>query len=248
MTDDPRPSDRETPPDLVERGPVETLAPSRTALVLVGLAALVVVALVAIGSLNAGGSRILDDDETLLEPGRHELTAGPVVLDAQLPGEWIARERCPGWLQLSDAASDSTTLHVVWLDAVPLPSDAERVELVPPPPDLPTWWREQLDLAVTPAGEARLDGYPVTRHDLAATERSRRRDGLVACGEVGGLAAIGLLGPAARFEQQVAVVELDGDVPLLLIAAAYTGGDLDRALEGLEAILDTGRLRTTTAD
>lgn len=248
MTDDPRPADRETPPDLVERGPVETLAPSRTALVLVGLAGLILVVLVGIGSLDVGGSRILDDDETLLEPGRHELTAGRAVLDAELPGEWIARERCPRWLQLSDADSDSTTLHVVWLDAVPLPSDAERVELVPPPPDLPTWWEEQLDLAVTPAGEARLDGHPVTRHDLAATEQSRRRDGLVACGEVGGLAATGLLGPAARFEQQVAVVELDGDVPLLLVAAAYTGGDLDRALEGLEAVLDTGRVRTTAAE
>ncbi len=242
MTDDPRDPDREPPVDLVDRGPVETLAPSRTALVLVGLVGLAVAVLAGVGALNVEGGRSLDEDETLLEAGRHELTAGPVVVEADLPGAWVARQRCPRWLQLSDADSDATTLHVVWLDAVPLPSDAERVELVPTPPDLPTWWREQLDLVVTPAGEASLDGHPVRRHDLDATEASRRRDGLLACGEVGGLAATGMLGPAARFEQQVAVVDLEGEVPLLLVAAAYTGGDLDRAVEGLETVLDTGRI------
>lgn len=249
MTDPAEPDPRDDPahgppPDLVDRGPVETLAPSRTAMVLVGLVGLAVAVLVGVGALDVeGDGRILDEDEALLTAGEHTLTAGPVAVTAELPGDWVARQRCPRWLQLSDAASDATTLHVVWLDAVPLPSDADRVELVPTPPDLPTWWREELDLAVTPVGEeATLDGRPVQRLDLDATEDARRRDGLVACGDVGGLAATGMFGPAARFEQQVAVVGLDGDVPMLLVAAAYVGGDLDRAVEGLEAVLETGEV------
>ncbi len=106
---------------------------------------------------------------------------------------------------------------------------------------MPAWWREQLDLQVQPLGEGTLDGRTVERYDLAATEQSRRRDGLVACGEVGGPAGTGMFGPAARFDQQVALVDVDG-TPLLLVAAAYTGGDPDRAAEGLEAVLETGTL------
>lgn len=245
MTDpaapDPRDPDPGPPADLVDRGPVETLAPSRTAMVLVGLVGLVVAVLVGLGALDVeGDGRVLDEDETLLTAGEHTLEAGPATLTAELPGDWVARERCPRWLQLSDADSDATTLHVVWLDAVPLPSDAERVELVTTPPDLPAWWREELDLQVTPAGEATLDGHAVQRFDLDTTEDARRRDGLVACGDVGGLAATGMFGPAARFDQQVAVIDLDGDVPLLLVAAAYVGGDLERAVDGLDAVLESG--------
>lgn len=243
VTDDLRRPPDGPPDDLVDRGPVETLAPSRTAIVLVGIAAMAVAVLAGIGALSLDGGRVLDDDEELLEAGRHELAVGPVVLATDLPGDWVARTRCPRWVQLSDADDDATTLHAVWLDAVPLPSDAPRVELVPPPPDLPTWWRDQLDLEVTPLGSAALDGRPVERFALDATPQARRRDGLFACGEVGGLAATGMLGPAARFDQQVAVVDVDG-TPLLLVAAAYTGGDPDRAAEALGAVLESGALAT----
>ncbi len=243
MPADPPRSDG-PPPDLVDRGPVETLAPSRTAIVLVALVGLTVAVLAGVGALNVeGDGRLLDDDERLLEAGRHELDAGPVTLSAELPGDWVARERCPRWLQLSDVDSDATTLHVVWLDAVPLPSDAPEVDLVATPDDMPTWWRDQLDLEVIPGGQASLDGRPVQRYDLEATDESRRRDGLVACGVVGGPAATGMFGPAARFDQQVALVDVPGtDVPLLLVAAAYTGGDPDRAGEAIEAVLETGTL------
>lgn len=241
MTDAPDDRADGPPPDLVDRGPVETLAPSRTAIVLVAIAGLAVAVLAGVGALNVEGGRSLDDDEALLEAGRHELAVGPLTVEAELPGDWIARERCPRWLQLSDAASDATTLHLVWLDAVPLPSDAPSVDLVETPADVPTWWREQLDLDVEPLGDVTLDGRPGERYDLEATEDARRRDGLVACGEVGGPAATGMFGPAARFDQQVVLVDVDG-TPLLLVAAAFTGGDVDRAVAGLDAVLDSGEL------
>lgn len=250
MPDDRRPAEDPSPepPELVDRGPVETLAPSRTAIVLVGLVGVVVAVLAGVGALNVESGRTLDDDERMLEAGRHELMAGPVTLSAELPGDWVARQRCPRWVQLSDADNDASTLHVVWLDAVPLPSDAPEVDLVATPDDVPTWWREQLDLEVRPLGGARLDGRPVERYDLDDTEQSRRRDGLVACGLVGGPAATGMFGPAARFDQQVALVDVEGtDVPLLLVAAAYTGGDPERVGEALEAVLDTGVLDVTDA-
>ena len=246
VTDDLRRPAGEPPDDLVDRGPVETLAPSRTAIVLVGMVALAVAVLAGVGALNVDSGRTLDDDERFLEAGRHEVVVGPARLAAELPGDWVARDRCPRWLQLSDADDDATTLHLVWLDAVPLPSDAERVELVDTPDDLAAWWRQELDLEVSPLGTAQLDGRPVDRYALDETAASRRRDGLFACGEVGGLAATGMLGPAARFDQRVAVVDL-GDTPLLLVAAAYTGGDLDRAVEGLQSILDTGTLDLSAA-
>ena len=231
------------PPDLVDRGPVETLAPSRTAIVLVALVGLTVAVLVGVGALDVEGGRSLDDDERLLESGRHELTVGPMTVSTELPGAWVARERCERWLQLSDADSDATTLHLVWLDAVPLPADAPAVDLVATPDDVPTWWREQLDLRVTPLEGATLDGEPVERYDLDETDASRRRDGLVACGQLGGPAATGMFGPAARFDQQVALVDVAGtDTPLLLVAAAYVGGDIDRAVAALETVLRTGSL------
>ena len=248
MTDAPRRPDDESPPDLVDRGPVETLAPSRTAIVLVAVAGLAIAILAGVGALNVEGGRSLGDDEQLLAAGQHDLVVGPVTLTADLPGDWVARDRCPRWLQLSDADDDATTLHLIWLDAVPLPSDAPDVELVATPEDVPAWWREQLDLQVLPLGEDSLDGRPVERYDLVATEQSRRRDGLVACGEVGTPAGTGMFGPAARFDQQVALVDVPGsDVPLLLVAAAYSGGDPDRAGEALEAVLDSGRLDVSTS-
>ncbi len=240
MSDTPSPDERRDPPDLVDRGPVETLAPSRTAIVLVAVAGIAVAALAAVGALNLEG-RVLDDDERLLEAGRHELTAGPVTVDAELPGDWVARQRCERWLQLSDAEDDATTLHVVWLDAVPLPSDAPAVDLVPAPDDMAAWWRDELDLQVSPAGSATLDGRPVQRYELDATPESRRRDGLVACGDIGGPAATGMFGPAARFDQQVALVDVDGTT-LMLVGAAFSGGDPSRAAQGLERVLETGRL------
>ena len=245
MPDDRRPDEDVTPepPDLVDRGPVETLAPSRTAIVLVALVGLAVAVLAGVGAVNVEGGRSLDDDERLLEAGRHDVAVGPVTLSAELPGDWVARQRCPRWVQLSDAEDDASTLHVVWLDAVPLPSDAPEVDLVPTPADMPSWWREQLDLEVTPLRDASLDGNPVARYDLDDTEQSRRRDGLVACGEVGGPAATGMFGPAARFDQQVALVDVPGtDTPLLLVAAAYTGGDPERMADALDAVLQTGTL------
>lgn len=241
MTDTPQPPHDE-PPELVDRGPAETLAPSRTAIVLVALVGIAVSVLAGVGALNVEGSS-LDEDEELLSAGRHTLTAGPVTLEADLPGDWVARERCPRWLQLSDAEDDASTLHLVWLDTVPLPSDAPTVELVETPEDLPAWWREQLDLQVTPLPAGELDGRPVERYRLDATEASRRRDGLFACGEQGGLAATGMFGPAARFDQQVALVDVDG-TPLLLVAAAYVGGDADRVGDALATVLETGHLTT----
>ncbi len=240
MSDTPSPDDSRDPVDLVDRGPVETLAPSRTAIVLVAVAGLAVAVLAGVGALNVEG-RVLDDDEQLFEAGRHELTVGPVTVDAELPGDWVARQRCDRWLQLSDAEDDSTTLHVVWLDAVPLPSDAPAVDLVPAPDDMAAWWRDELDLQVTPSGTTALDGHPVHRYELDATPESRRRDGLVACGKVGGPAATGMFGPAARFDQQVALVDVDG-TSLMLVGAAFTGGDPDRAAQGLDRVLETGTL------
>lgn len=240
MSDTPSPDDHREPVDLVDRGPVETLAPSRTAIVLVALAGVAVAVLAGLGALNVEG-RALDDDERLLEAGRHTLAVGPATVGAELPGDWVARDRCDRWVQLSAADDDATTLHVVWLDAVPLPSDAPDVELVPTPTDMASWWRDELDLQVTPLGQAALDGRPVQRYDLDTTSSSRRRDGLVACGEVGGPAATGMFGPAARFEQQVALVDVDG-TPLMLVAAAYSGADRAPADRAMERVLSTGTL------
>ena len=156
MTDAPRRPDDESPPDLVDRGPVETLAPSRTAIVLVAVAGLAIAILAGVGALNVEGGRSLGDDEQLLEAGQHDLVAGPVTLSADLPGDWVARDRCPRWLQLSDAADDATTLHLIWLDAVPLPSDAPDVELVATPEDVPAL----VARAARPAGAAAGGGHP----------------------------------------------------------------------------------------
>lgn len=227
--------------DLVDRGPVETLAPSRTALVLVGVAGLVLAVLAGLGIINASGGADLDESEELLREGPHELAAGPVRLTTPLPGEWVRRERCDRWTQVSDAADDATTLHVVWLDAVPQPSTVEDIHLVDPPADLPAWWRDELDLRVTSVGSATLDGRPAQVYDLDTTADARRRDGLFACGDLGGPAGVGMFGPAARFDQRVAVVEVDG-ARLLLVAAAFTGGDIDRAVQALETVLSEGAL------
>lgn len=227
--------------DLVDRGPVDTLAPSRTAMVLVGAAGVVLAVLAGMGVINASGGPGLDESEELLGDGTHELSAGPVTLATSLPGEWVQRPRCDRWTQLSDVDDDATTLHVVWLDAVPEPSTVDDVDLVATPPDLPSWWRDRLGLQVTPVGTSQLDGRTARLYDLDETDDARRRDGLFACGELGGPAGVGMFGPAARFEQRVAVVDVDG-TPLLLVAAAFTGGDLPRAVQALEEVLASGSL------
>lgn len=227
--------------DLVDRGPVETLAPSRTALVLVGVAGLALAVLAGLGVVNASGGANLDESEELLREGAHELVAGPVRVTTPLPGVWVRRERCDRWTQVSDAGDDATTLHAVWLDAVPQPSTAEEVQLVDPPADLAAWWREELNLRVTPVATTELDGRPVEVYDLDATADARRRDGLFACGDLGEPAGVGMFGPAARFDQRVAVVDVDG-TPLLLVAAAFSGGDIDRAVQALETVLSDGAL------
>lgn len=243
MTDDhpATPRDAGERDDLVERGPVETLAPSRTAMVLVGAAGVLLALLAGMGVINASGGADLDEGEQLLQAGSHVLQVGPVRLTTELTSDWVRRERCDRWVQLSDASDDATTLHVVWLDAVPEPSTAEEVRLVDPPADIASWWRAQLNLRVTPVEQASLDGRPVQRYALDETPDARRRDGLFACGEVGGPAGVGMFGPAARFDQRVAVVEVAGQ-RLLLVAAAFSGGDLDHAVQGLEDVLDTGSL------
>lgn len=237
MPDDPVADPREP---LVPRGPVETLAPSRTAIVLVALVGLVVAVLVGVGALTLETSTLGEGERRLVE-GRHELVAGPVTLTAALPGDWVARTRCPRWLQLSSADGDANTLHVVWLDAVPAASGAEDVVLVDAPDDLPTWWRDDLGLRLTALGEGHLDGHAFERWRLDATKASRRSDALVACGDVGGPAATGMFGPAARFDQQVALVNVDGTI-LMLVAAAYSGGDPAIAGDALESVLSTGTL------
>lgn len=227
--------------DVVDRGPVETLAPSRTALVLVGAAGALLAVLAGLGVINASGGPDLDPSEVLLDSGRHEFRAGPVQLSTSLPGEWVRRERCDRWVQVSDASDDATTLHVVWLDAVPEPSGGDEVRLRDTPEDLPAWWRDQLGLRTTTVGTAELDGRTARVYDLDATEAARREDGLFACGGVGEPAGVGMRGPAARFDQRVAVVDVDG-TPLLLVAAAFSGGDLDRAGAALQEVLATGSL------
>lgn len=231
--------------DLVDRGPVDTLAPSRTAMVLVGAAGVVLAVLAGMGVINASGGADLDESEELLEEGPHALRAGPVELTTSLPGEWVRRPRCDRWTQLADADDDATTLHVVWLDAVPEPSTVEDVRLLDTPPNLPAWWRDELALQVSPVGTAGLDGRPTRLYDLDETADARRRDGLFACGELGGPAGVGMFGPAARFDQRVAVVDVDG-TPLLLVAAAFTGGDLPRAVQALEEVLANGTLERLT--
>lgn len=240
--DTPRPQrdDATSAGELVDRGPAETLAPSRTALVSVGLVAVVIAVLAGLGVVNLSG-RQLGEGEELLEEGRHALTAGPVTLEADLPGDWIARQRCDRWVQLNDAADDATTLHVVWLDAVPEPSTADPVTMVETPDDLVGWWREDLDLEVTELPDDELDGRVAHRHALDATQDARRRDGLVACGDIGEPAGVGMFGPAGRFDQQVAVVDVDG-TPLMLVAAAFVGGDAERVGQALEEVLATGTL------
>ena len=232
--------------DLVDRGPVETLAPSRTALVLVGAAGVLLTVLAGLGVINASSGAELDESEDLLRDGSHQLAAGPARVTTPLPGEWVRRERCERWTQVSDAEDDATTLHVVWLDAVPQPSTAEDVQLVEPPADLVAWWREQLDLEVAPVGTTDLDGRSARVYDLDATADARRRDGLFACGDVGGPAGVGMFGPAARFDQRVAVVDVDG-TRLLLVAAAFTGGDIDRSVQALETVLSDGDLSVVDA-
>lgn len=227
--------------DLVDRGPVETLAPSRTAMVLVGAAGLVLAVLAGLGIVNASGGADLDESEELLRDGEHELVAGPARVTTPLPGEWVRRQRCDRWTQVSTAADDATTVHVVWLDAVPEPSTVDDVQLVAPPADLAAWWRDELDLRVTPVETTTLDGRPVEVYDLDATADARRRDGLFACGDLGGPAGVGMFGSAARFDQRVAVVDADG-TRLLVVAAAFTGGDIDEAVQGLEAVLSDGTL------
>lgn len=243
MTDDhpAGPRDATERDDLVDRGPVETLAPSRTAMVLVGAAGVLLAVLAGMGVISASGGADLDEGEELLPAGEHQLEAGPVTLTSELTKDWVRRDRCDRWVQLSDASDDATTLHVVWLDAVPEPSTAEEVRLVEPPADLVSWWRDRLDLRVTPVGQASLDGRSVQQYALAETPEARRRDGLFACGELGGPAGVGMFGPAARFDQQVAVVEV-GTTRLLVVAAAFSGGDLDRAVQGLGEILDAESL------
>lgn len=239
MPRDPSPTPS-SPPDLVERGPVETLAPSRTALVLVGVVGVTLAILAGLGIMNVSGSN-LGDGEERLEPGTHVFTVGPVTLEATLEVPVIRRERCPRWTQLTDAEDDSTTAHLLWLDAVPLPSTAADVVLVEPPPDIVAWWRDELDLRVTGLPGAELDGRMVARYELGATASSRRKDGLVACGELDGVAATGLLGPAASFRQEVAVIDVEG-IPLVLVAAAWSSGDLDRARDLVDSLVRTGRL------
>lgn len=229
--------------DLVDRGPVETLAPSRSALVLVGAAGLALAVLAGLGVVNASGGTDLDESEELLRDGPHRVQAGPVEVTTPLPGAWIRRERCDRWVQLNDAGDDATTLHLVWLDAVPQPSTVTDVQLVATPPDLLAWWRDRLQLRVTHVETTDLDGHPARVYDLDATADARRRDGLFACGDAGGPAGVGMFGPAARFDQRVAVVDVDG-TPLLVVAAAFTGGDIDRAVQALETVLSEGTLAT----
>jgi hypothetical protein len=154
----------------------------------------------------------------------------------------VQRERCPRWVQLTVLDDHATSVHLAWLDAVPLPSTATSVQLVEPPPDLAAWWRDQLRLRVEGLATPSMGGLPTVRVALQATPDSQRQDGLVACGTLGGPAATGLRGPAAGWQQEVTVVDVDGTA-LLVIASAWTGGDMDRSRAMVDRLVDTAQVR-----
>lgn len=230
-------------PGLVERGPVETLAPSRTALVLVGASVILLGVLAGVGVLRTAPEQTLGTGETLVEQGPQTFTVGDAVIQADLHDQpWVVRERCPRWMQLNVLDDHATSVHLVWVDAVPQPATAGSVRLVEPPSDLAAWWRDQLHLRVEELTTSPMGGLPTSRVALHATPASRVEDGLTACGTLGGPAATGLRGPAAGWQQEVTLVDVDGTA-LLVIAAAWTGGDLERSRAVVDDLVATGEIR-----
>lgn len=240
------PADSQDPidhdPGLVERGPVETLAPSRTALIVVGASVILLGVLAGLGVVRTAPELTLGSGEVLLEPGRQTFTVGGATIQADLhDATWVQRERCPRWVQLNVLDDHATSVHLVWMDAVPEASTAASVRLVQPPADLTTWWRDQLQLRVDALDTRSMDGLPTTRVGLHATPSARVEDGLVACGDPGGPAATGLRGPAAGWQQEVTIVDVDGTA-LLVIAAAWTGGDLERSRAVVDELVATAQV------
>lgn len=222
---------------------METLAPSRTALVLVGALVILLGILAGVGVLRTAPELTLGTGETLLEPGPQAFAVGDVILVADLDDRaWVRRNRCPRWVQLTVLDDHATSVHLIWLEAIPEPSTADPVRLVDPPADLPGWWRDQLQLRVDDLNTPSVAGLPTTRVGLDTTTESRREDGLVACGTLGGPAATGLRGPGAGWRQEVTIIDVDGTA-LLIVAAAWTGGDLDRSRAVVDRLVDTAHVR-----
>lgn len=216
--------------------------PSRTGIVVTIALALTIVVVTAL-SLQGAGGRGLDEDEELLAAGVHTLEFGSATLTGELVGEWVARPRCDRWLQLNDAANDANTIHVAHLDAVPSRGDGtDRVDIVmeAPPEDVVAWLADR-SILMEDATTFEVDGRPAVAGRLVAGEGVVANDAIVACGELDGIAGTGMLGPQAGFDQYMAVIETDG-APVVVVGAAWVGGDIDVAATAVDTLLDGAEL------
>jgi hypothetical protein len=74
-------------PGLVDRGPVDTLAPSRTALVLVGASVILLGILAGVGVLRTAPEVTLGTGEAMVNPGVHAFAVGDVIIEAEVDDE-----------------------------------------------------------------------------------------------------------------------------------------------------------------
>lgn len=219
--------------------------PSRTGIVVTIAIALTVVIVTAV-SLSGAGGRGLDDEEEFLESGTHALDFGAVTLTGELTGDWIARPRCDRWLQLYDATNDANTIHLVHLDAVPSRGDGtDQVDIVmEETPDDVVAWLAQRSILLEGPQTLDVDGRPAVAGRLTAGEGIVSNDAIMACGALPGPAGTGMLGPQAGFNQYLVVIDTV-DVPVLVIGAAWVGGDVDAATAAVEALLDDATIEVT---
>ncbi len=225
-----------------EPSPDAPAGPSRTGVIVTIAIALTIVVITALSLRDAGG-RSLDDEEDFLDAGQHALEFGDVTLTGELTGDWIARPRCDRWVQLNDATNDANTIHLVHLDAVPSRGDGtDQVDIVmeETPTDVVAWLAQR-SILLEDTTSLEVDGHPATAGHLVAGDGIVANDAIMACGDLPGVAGTGMLGPQAGFDQYLVVIETPG-VPVLVIGAAWVGGDIEASGAAVRALLDGASL------
>lgn len=212
------------------------------------IAALVVVGLVGLAILglflrSAGGSTasmtasMLDEDESIVGPGRVALDLGDGALVGRLESEWIQRERCPGWVQFNSLDGDATTLHVIATTGAPDVADERLV----PVTDYLEWLEREAGLVVADARPTTLLGQPAVRGRLTAVPDAPEDALVAACAPSDG--GSGIRGPAAGFDQELVVTRapVEGLGTVLVLGAAWVGGDVDLAAREARGLAESLR-------
>jgi hypothetical protein len=240
-TSTPGPASSDTPADgAAGASPPEADRPPLVAMVVVGLVGVVILALFlrsgGLGSQSLAGS-LLDEDESTVGPGTVTLPLGPARVTTDLAGEWIVRERCAGWTQLTSADGDATRVHLIATEGVPDPATGRITEVA----DYLDWLASEVGILQSTPSDTRLLDTPARAGRLTAAEGAPREALVAACAEDDGAVATGIRGPAAGFDQELVATRgrVDALGHVLVLGSAWVGGDIEVAAPAARRIAST---------